>query len=70
MPDPTVYVTHETVYAVGTPVRKLGGSYQADGWVAAAFRTRAGGARYVFEFAEPKGLLHIFAGYQLEERDA
>jgi hypothetical protein len=50
----------------GARVRKVGGSYQATGEVRAVLTTRAGAVRYVFEFDEPKGLLHIFNGTQLE----
>ena len=56
------------VMAVGDSVRKVGGGYQADGWIVAAFTTRSGLARYVFEFAELPGMLHIFNDGQLEHR--
>jgi len=48
------------------PARKIGGSYQADGAVVARFQTRAGLERVVFEFNEPKGMLHIFTPEQIE----
>lgn len=46
--------------------RKIGGSYQADGTVIAIFFTLAGQARCVFEFDEPKGMLHIFSLDQVQ----
>lgn len=47
------------------PVRKIGGSYQANGFIVARFKTRAGLERVVFEFEEPKGMLHIFSTDQI-----
>ncbi len=46
--------------------RKVGGSYQANGTIVATFKTLAGEARVVFEFDEPKGMLHIFGEAQIE----
>jgi hypothetical protein len=46
--------------------RKVGGSYQAVGWIVSMFQTRDGHWRYVFEFDEPHGMLHIFSSNQLE----
>jgi hypothetical protein len=46
--------------------RKVGGSYQAEGTIVSEFRTLAGVPRYVFEFDEPKGMLHIFGAQQIE----
>jgi len=57
------------VFEVGARVRKVGGSYQANGTVVAAFKTRAGKQRYVFEFDELPGMLHIFNHEQLEPLD-
>ena len=57
------------VFEVGDRVRKVGGSYQANGTVVAAFKTRAGKQRYVFEFDEFAGMLHIFNHEQLEPLD-
>ena len=54
------------VFEVGSRVRKVGGSYQANGTIRAAFKTRNGQQRYVFDFDEPPGLLHIFSHDQLE----
>jgi len=51
---------------VGDHVRKVGGSYQADGEIKAAFLADDGSARYVFRFDNPPGLLHIFNENQLE----
>lgn len=48
------------------PARKIGGSYQANGFIVARFKTIAGLERVVFEFAEPKGMLHIFSADQIE----
>ena len=55
------------VFDVGTKVRKVGGSYQANGTVLAEFKTRAGQQRYVFEFDAFAGMLHIFNHEQLEQ---
>ena len=44
---------------------KIGGSYQAKGTVVAEFKTTTGLDRIVFEFDEPKGLLHIFSKQQV-----
>lgn len=46
--------------------RKVGGSYQATGTVVSEFKTLAGATRYVFEFDEPRGMLHIFGPEQVE----
>lgn len=48
--------------------RKVGGSYEADGWVVARFTTRAGAERVVFEFEAIPGMLHIFASEQVHGR--
>ncbi len=44
---------------------KIGGSYQAEGTVVAEFTTLAGLKRCVFEFDQPRGMLHIFSPEQL-----
>ncbi|MBK8191573.1 MAG: hypothetical protein IPK79_14135 [Vampirovibrionales bacterium] len=54
------------VFKFGDRVRKVGGSYQANGTIRAAFQTRNGQQRYVFDFDTPAGLLHIFNHEQLE----
>ena len=53
-------------FKVGDRVRKIGGSYQAAGWIVLAGHTRDGLERYVFEFEMPRGLLHIYGPDQLE----
>lgn len=53
-------------FSVGASVKKVGGNYQADGIIVAAFKTTSGDERYVFEFDNPKGMLHIFTPGQLE----
>jgi hypothetical protein len=50
----------------GDRVRKIGGSYQADGRVVAAWLSDDGSPRYVFRFDVPNGMLHIFNETQLE----
>lgn len=50
---------------VGTPALKVGGSYQAAGVIVGNFKTTTGEQRYVFEFVEPKGMLHIFGPSQV-----
>jgi len=50
----------------GDPVRKIKGGYQANGEIRAAFTNKAGDPRYVFEFADLPGMLHIFNENQLE----
>lgn len=57
------------VLPIGSKARKIGGSYQADGTVVSVFKTTAGELRYVFEFDQPKGMLHIFGPSQVA-RDA
>jgi hypothetical protein len=36
------------------------GSYEASGTIVSEFKTLDGATRYVFEFDEPRGMLHIF----------
>ena len=55
-------------FQVNAPVRKIGGSYECDGVIVAAFTTLDGAERYVFEFIEPKGMLHIFGPSNLTLR--
>ena len=55
-----------SVFDVGSRVRKIGGSYQATGTILAVFITRNGEQRFVFDFDEPPGLLHIFGPAQIE----
>lgn len=54
---------------LGCRVEKVGGSYSASGTVVAEFETTAGRKRVVFEFDNPKGLLHIFDPGQLHSLD-
>ena len=54
------------VFEVGSRFRKVGGSYQANGTIVAAFKTRSGHQRYVFEFDNPAGMLHIFNHEQIK----
>lgn len=58
----------ETVYkfCIDEKVRKVGGSYQANGTIKAQFAADDGSPRYVFRFDEPPGLLHIFGEKQLD----
>ena len=53
-------------FKVGDLVYKVGGSYQCEGYIVAAFLTLSGEERYVFEFLNPKGMLHIFGPMNLE----
>jgi hypothetical protein len=55
----------EEFFEVGTKVRKTGGSYQADGIIVGIAVTTTGDVRYVFEFEQFPGMLHIFNGPQL-----
>jgi len=47
--------------------KKVGGSYQAEGYVVSEFETLAGAKRYVFEFDLMPGMLHIFNDSQIVE---
>lgn len=49
--------------------RKVGGNYQADGWIVGRFCNRNGDERVVFEFAVIPGMLHIFSPHQVERID-
>ena len=53
----------------GDAVRKVGGAYQADGFIVGVAVTTRGDVRYVFEFVGPAGMLHIFNEGQLEARE-
>ena len=57
-------------FSIGDRVQKIGGSYQTVGTIMAAFLVDEGaagaGARYVFRFDEPRGMLHIFNESQLD----
>lgn len=54
-------------FQVGDHVRKIGGTYQADGIIVGIAMTTRGDVRYVFEFKDYPGMLHIFNGSQLEK---
>ncbi len=58
-----------STFEVGDRVQKKIGSYQATGTIRAAFKTRYGSQRYVFDFDTPAGLLHIFNHEQLDRID-
>jgi hypothetical protein len=47
-------------------VRKVGGTYQANGVIVGHAITTRGDLRYVFEFSDYPGMLHIFNEGQLE----
>ncbi|NDB82445.1 MAG: hypothetical protein EB127_06860 [Alphaproteobacteria bacterium] len=53
-------------FAEGDKVRKVGGSYQATGYIVGIAVTTTGDVRYVFEFETFPGMLHIFNEGQLE----
>lgn len=50
----------------GDYVRKVGGTYQAEGYIVGIAVTTTGDVRYVFEFEQFPGMLHIFNEGQLE----
>lgn len=50
----------------GDRVRKVGGTYQAEGTIVGIAVTTTGDVRYVFEFEQYPGMLHIFNEGQLE----
>lgn len=56
----------EFKFKEGDRVRKIGGSYQADGIIVGIAVTTQGQVRYVFEFETFPGMLHIFNEGQLE----
>lgn len=53
-------------FRVGDHVKKVGGSYQADGIIVGVAVTTQQQVRYVFEFKDYPGMLHIFNESQLE----
>ena len=57
------------LFRQGDPVRKVGGTYEADGFVVGVAVTSRGDVRYVFEFVEPAGMLHTFNEGQLQARE-
>ena len=50
----------------GQRVRKIGGDYQLEGIIVAAFAKSSGALRYVVEADVPRGLLHIYGQANLE----
>ena len=54
-------------FNTGDKVRKVGGTYQADGVIVGIAVTTRGDVRYVFEFIDYPGMLHIFNEGQLEK---
>lgn len=54
----------------GDKVRKVGGTYEAEGTIAGTVITSRGDVRYVFEFDAFPGMLHIFNESQLKRIDA
>ena len=54
-------------FNVGDKVRKIGGTYQANGVIVGIAVTTRGDVRYVFEFTDYPGMLHIFNEGQLEK---
>lgn len=53
-------------FKVGDKVVKVGGTYQAKGIIVGTAVTTKGDIRYVFEFRDFPGMLHIFNDTQLE----
>lgn len=53
-------------FIVGDKVVKVGGTYQAKGIIVGTAVTTKGDVRYVFEFTDFPGMLHIFNESQLE----
>jgi hypothetical protein len=52
----------------GDYVRKTGGTYEADGIIVGIAVTTRGDVRYLFEFEQFPGMLHIFNEGQLQHR--
>lgn len=55
-----------TQFKVGDAATKVGGDYQLDGTIVAAFQKTSGEVRYVLEAHHPKGLLHIYSDKNLQ----
>jgi hypothetical protein len=53
-------------FNIGDNVRKVGGTYEAKGVIVGHAITTRGDVRYVFEFSDYPGMLHIFNEGQLE----
>jgi hypothetical protein len=63
-------MTTDFKFKIGDKVQKVGGTYQAAGVIVGTAITTRGDIRYVFEFADYPGMLHIFNDGQLEFLDA
>lgn len=61
--------TQTPQFKQGDLVRKVGGTYETDGIIVGVAITTRGDVRYVFEFVEPSGMLHIFNAGQLAARE-
>lgn len=59
----------EFKFSEGDRVRKIGGSYQANGIIVGIAVTTTGDVRYVFEFEQFPGMLHIFNESQLQHTE-
>lgn len=55
-------------FQAGDLVKKVGGTYEAEGIIVGIAITTKGDVRYVFEFEQFPGMLHIFNEGQLEHR--
>ena len=55
-----------TKFNVGDRVKKVGGEYELEGTIVAAFNKLSGTERYVVEADIPKGLLHIYGPNNLQ----
>ena len=58
----------EFKFKEGDRVRKVGGTYQASGIIVGIAVTTTGDVRYVFEFEQFPGMLHIFNEGQLQHQ--
>jgi len=63
----TIIAEPELKFQVGDRVKKVGGTYQAEGYIVGIAVTLTGQVRYVFEFEAYPGMLHIFNEGQLEK---
>ena len=59
----------EFKFREGDLVKKVGGTYQAEGIIVGIAVTTNGDVRYVFEFEQYPGMLHIFNESQLQHRE-
>lgn len=57
----------EKVYTVGDAVEKVGGDYQFEGTVVAAFKKLSGVMRYVVE--DDRGVLHVYSAKILKHKE-